>query len=97
MSKVIENKSTGIKLTEERNVNYADLLATVVNKPLKEVIDIKSMRLKLALLKKFEDAGETIELNDEQFEEIAKEVETSQWAMVSEDIIAFVDYIDSLK
>lgn len=92
----VENKSTGIKITEERNANYADLIAIVVNKPLKEVIDIKSMRQKLNFLRQCEEAKETITFTKEQFNELAKEIALSQWGVVSRDILDFVDYIAEL-
>ncbi len=97
MSKLIENKTTSIKLTEDTFVKYADLLSTIINKPVKEAIDLKSMRRDLEYLKKFEDAKETIELTDSEYDYIAAEVAKSQWAIKHLDILDFADYIESLK
>lgn len=99
MAKTIENKATTMLLTEDTPLTYAHLLATIVNKPVKEGVTIKDMKRDLDLLDKLEDAvdKEVIEVTDEELKHLAKETEAFVWGTRHRDLVAFVEYIDSLK
>lgn len=95
--KTIENKSTTIAKSETEKATYADLLTTLLNRPVSKAIDLNSMRKDLRLLDTLEASQDTIELSEEDFTYIAKLVDESEWAIKHKDIVAFADYIDSLK
>jgi len=94
--KVIENKETSIKLNEEQNVHYSDLIATVINKPLKESMSLMEMRKDLKILEVLEKAKETIEFEDVDLSYIKDAVNKSTWVIRHKDILDFADYIESL-
>jgi len=95
--KTIENKTTTIALNENTFAKYGDLLISILNRPLSKSIDLKSMRRDLRLFDIFDAKGESFELNDEDFKYVATLVDESEWVIKHKDIIAFADYIDSLK
>lgn len=111
--KEIANTITTIKLTENNNVSYADLLMSCVNRPVKEGVDLKTMRRDLRIMGIIEDAiletkrqeklpeskREVVLMNfeDEDFKVIAKLVEESQWVILHKDILTFADLIINLK
>src|ERR1041385_2221771 len=94
--RVIENKTTAITKTADANARYSDLIAALLTKPLTAMISLKDMRRDLRLIDLLEQAEDTIELQDEDFNFIAKLVESSEWAIKHRDILDFADYIDSL-
>ena len=111
--KEIANTITTIKLTENNNVSYADLLMSCVNRPVREGVDLKTMRRDLRIMGIIEDAiletkeqeklpeskREVVLMNfeDEDFKVIAKLVEESQWVILHKDILTFADLIINLK
>lgn len=99
MTKTIENKETSILLTDDVNLTYAHLLATIVNKPMKEGITIKEMKRDLELLDKLEaaKAGESFEVTDEELKHLIKITLEFQWGMRHKDLVTFIEYVESLK
>jgi hypothetical protein len=94
---LIENKVTSIQASEDKAATYADLLVSLLNRPLTKAVDLKSMRRDLRLMDTLEAAGETIEVSDEDFKFLADLVDNSEWVVKHKDIVQFADYIDSLK
>jgi hypothetical protein len=95
--KTIENKVTVIAKSQDVMATYADLLTSILNKPLQKTVTIKEMRRDIKLIDKFEEAKETIEVTDEEFKYLVDLVETSEWALKHNDILEFAEYIESLK
>lgn len=98
--KTIENKETSIKLSEDKNVQYADLIAAVINKPVKESMSLNDMRRDLKILDLAEKAAkgevEGITLDDAELSYLKEQVKSSQWAVRHLDILDFADYIDTI-
>jgi len=96
MKLVIENKKTTLPKAEDAVVNYAELLSSLLNRPLSKTIDLKGMRRDLRLMDLL-DTTEDIELSKEDFDYLKDLVDNSEWTIKHKDIVAFADYIDSLK
>jgi hypothetical protein len=93
----LENRVTTIPKNEKDFASYADMLSAVLNKPLSKTIDIKSMRRDLRLLDTLEESTTQINLEIDDFKYLASLIDQSEWAIKHKDILAFVDYIDSVK
>jgi len=98
MTKTIENKETAIPFTEEVKLNYATLLAIIINKPVKEGITLKQMKSDLAILHKLDTAevGDLIEFDEDQVKTIKAATESHPFVFRHDDLDAFGDYIDAL-
>ena len=94
--KTIENNMTTILKTQDAVASYADLLTSLLNRPLQKTVTLKEMRRDLKLIDKLEDADEIIEVTDEEFKHLAQLVETSEWAIKHQDILDFSEYFESL-
>ena len=98
MSKTIENKTTAIRLNEDKNANYADLLVHLVNVPIKEGLTVSEMKRNLRVLDILEVGkdAETLEFTKEDFKFLQKLVTNSRWGVSHKDIIEFVEYVEGL-
>lgn len=92
----VENKETAILRPEGGGVTYAELLSSVLNRPVQEGVDLKAMRRDFKLLDQLDTAGETIDFSNEDFTYLKGMVGRSQWGIKHRDIITFADYIDTL-
>jgi len=94
----IENKETSLFLTEDVKVKYSDLLAAIINTPVKQGISLKEMREDLALLDKVENMklASVGEFSDEDIAKIKTLTENHLWGVRHADFITFADYIESL-
>ena len=91
--KKLENKTTSIKISEDKFLKYSDLLGTVINKPVREGLSVKELKRDIAILNIAEDATDIMEFSDEQYSYIKEEVENSKWTLRHQDIIDFVEYV----
>lgn len=99
MSKIVENKSTRLMLTETEPVKYADLLFTVINAPIKQGITTAEMRRDLRIVDVIETskAKPEIEFTDEDFKFVVDTLKEQTWQVRHIDILDFVDYIQELS
>jgi hypothetical protein len=89
----IENKTTSMLKAENEPVNYAELLTTVLNRPLQKLLSVKDMRRDIILLDKFETAKESITLTDEEYKHVSALVEASEWHFRHKELLVFIDDI----
>lgn len=96
--KILENKTTTLKLSEDSNVKYSDLLNTVIDKPVREGLSINDLRRDIKLLNVIKDAKDEKEMKfeDEDFKHVVQAVNDSKWVVRHQDILDFVDYINSI-
>ena len=94
----IKNKQTTLLGPTELVMNYGDLLAVVLNQPVREGITLKEMRADLDLLSKIETLQKQEEetFTKEEIDKIKALVSDFKWGARHTDLLDFGDYIDSL-
>ena len=91
--KTIQNKT--IKLLD-KDVKYAELLRACNDVPPKEGWTAQEQKKSLRIDTAIDKAGDTIDLEDADFEYIKPKVVSMPWAMKSQDLVDFTDYISGL-
>ena len=94
--KTIENKVTTMKGGADNFIKYSDLLKTTANQPVKDGFSVDEMDKRLRITRILEKAGETIKLEDSDFNVAKWLVNTQKWGIIHEDISNFVKYINTL-
>lgn len=94
--KTVENKTTKIKVSEDKYLTYADLLSIVIDKPIREGITLDEMRRDLRILDVIKQETETLSFEDKDFEIVKEAVKSSKWAIRHEDLLEFASYISEL-
>ena len=83
-------------------VSYRELCAACLKGPSKNGFTVDEMKGRLEVMRKFATAkdiepGETVELDDSQFNELLNCVMTNRWVMPDQAIVDFVDYLKGLN
>lgn len=94
--KTLENKETNLKIDEEKNAKYSDLIYTVINKPISEPLTVSDIARDVKILNILQKAGDVIEFEDEDFKFVKKSVAESKWGARHNDIVEFAEYIAGL-
>jgi len=92
--KIIENKITELKKDETSFTSYSDLIKICVNVTPKEWFTIDEMWKRLRVLKAIE--SEIIQIEDADVATVKSCVSVMVWGAISQELIDFVDYINSL-
>lgn len=94
--KILHNKVTGILRNEKEFATYADLLITLMNKPVQKMIPLKELKRDLDIIDTLEKSKETVELTDAEYTHLSNLVENSEWAIRHKDIVTFSIDFESL-
>ncbi len=93
---IITNKTTSIRLDEEKFVMYSDLLIGLLNKPVEAGYSTMDMRRDFKIIDKLESALDTIDLEDSEFAHLKSLFSNAKYHIRHKDLIEFEDYILSL-
>lgn len=98
MTKIVENKETNLKLDETVLAKYADLVAVIMHRPLKQGITTTEMRRDMRIFEVIEKAkdAETFELTEEDLKFVVELAKEHAWPQGHKDILDFEDYLVSL-
>ena len=104
---IVKPNSSKTEITKQEEdgsksfLGYADLAKFCTDNPPKDGWDKDSMKLSIKIEDKLEKAklGDKIKLEDAEFEYLYKAAQPNsmKWAMKHKDLIAFLDYIETLK
>jgi hypothetical protein len=103
--KTFINKKTEITKAEQvgekiktTNLGFADLALVGLQAPPKDGWSVKDMRMIFKVIDKLEglDFDQSVELTDEEFDQLVKSSNV-QWTAMHKDIVAFDDYLEELK
>lgn len=90
--KTIQNLKTGISDAK----NYFELIKICINVPLREGMDIDTMRRKLNVLNMVSQEADECHFEDQDFNTIKDAVSSMKWPIAHNDIVTFSDYIMGL-
>jgi len=96
--KKFENKITSMPFDGKgKMVEYAWLALQCVQSPKEGGFDVAEMDKRLRLVKSFTDVESSpIELEDADFDKLKELVTTNKWAVIHQDIVDFVKYVETL-
>lgn len=82
--------------TEQKEITYKDFITTCVNQIPKEGMGVVEMKKRIRITDAMEsvDDDNKIGLEDADWIVLKQCVNSMSWAMVSKDIVEFVDYIE---
>jgi len=90
--KVLERISTGISDAKD----YFELIKLCVNAPIREGMDIETMRKKIRILDAFSCEDHEVILEENDFVTVKESVMSMKWPTIHKSLIDFSDYILSL-
>ena len=98
MSMLFENKKTNLKIVQEHDARYADLLLFLYNQYNPQQISMAKMRTDMKIMDLLEENREkdSFEMEDSMKASIKDIVANSSWAIRHKALIEFGDYIESL-
>jgi hypothetical protein len=96
--KTVTNKQTEIRGQEDKMMSYIDLIKLIINSPSQEGYNVEQMRQRLEILKVLEDGTGVTSISFElkEFNVLKESVNKFKWAQIHKDIVAFIDYLNSL-
>lgn len=96
--KIFTNKATEFNDGKGGNLTYAHLAIYAIEKVPDGGISTSDMEARLSIRKKFKDVASeaVIELEDDELEKIKVGVSATKWNVISQDIVDFTAYINSL-
>jgi hypothetical protein len=74
---------------------YADAIRMVIRQPLdpSKGVSIEEMRKGIRILDKLDAAGNTLDLEDADYEHLKAKLEGMAWGMVDRDLLDFIDTV----
>ena len=93
---IIENKSTSIKVGDDKFLKYSDLLIGLINRPVESGYSTMEMRRDFKIIDKLESALDTISLEDSELTHLKSLFSNAKYHIRHKDLIEFEDYILSL-
>lgn len=93
---IIENKSTSIKVGDDKFLKYSDLLIGLINRPVESGYSTMEMRRDFKIIDKLESALDTINLEDSELTHLKSLFSNAKYHIRHKDLIEFEDYILSL-
>ena len=99
--KTIENKVTEIisgTPDQPKMMTYVDLCKLIINQPSQEGFTVEQIRQRLTIfgVLTVTENPEKVEIEVKDFTALKEVINKFKWAQVHKDIVAFVDYINSL-
>jgi len=95
--KTLELKQTKLKLNQDGNASYKDLILLCVNAPKQGGFTITEIKSRLQIVDAVEKAGDTLQLEDTPADLLNEIVSDFKWGSVHADIVQFVEDIQNMK
>jgi len=95
--KTLEHKQTKLKLNQDGNASYKDLILLCVNAPKQGGFTITEIKSRLQIVDAVEKAGDTLQLEDTPADLLNEIVSDFKWGSVHADIVQFVEDIQNMK
>lgn len=95
--KTIElKKVTVLKQTAPTEVNYSEWIKTAINVPPQHGFTVDDIRWRIKVVELIEKAHDDVSIEDAEFDKVKKCINDMKWNIVDEEIVIFIDYINSL-
>ena len=95
--KTLELKQTELKINQDGNATYKDLILLCVNAPKQGGFSISEIKSRLQIVDAVEKAGDTLQLEDTPADLLNEIVSDFKWGSVHADIVQFVEDIQNMK
>ena len=95
--KTLELKQTKLKLNQDGNASYKDLILLCVNAPKQGGFTITEIKSRLQIVDAVEKAGDNLQLEDTPADLLNEIVSEFKWGSVHADIVQFVEDIQNMK
>lgn len=95
--KTLELKQTKLKLNQDGNATYKDLILLCVNVPKQGGFSISEIKSRLEIVNAVESAEGTLKLEDAPTQLLQEIVSEFKWGSVHADIVEFVESIQNMR
>ena len=95
--KTLELKQTKLKINQDGNASYKDLILLCVNAPKQGGFSISEIKSRLEIVNAVESAEGTLNLEDAPTQLLQEIVSEFKWGSVHADIVEFVESIQNMR
>lgn len=95
--KEVTNKKTELLNEKKENLNYGDLIKTVIGTLTADGVTIAQMRQRMKIIDVCTAGGEVLSFEDTDFSFIKDQISFFRWGVMNKDIIDFGEYIAEMK
>lgn len=95
--KILELKKTSLKLNEDKEATYKDLILFCVNAPKQGGFSIQEIRQRLKITDAVEASDDMLQLEDTEAQALEEIIAEFKWGSVHKDIVQFVEDIQNMK